>query len=86
MIALIILPGIAPIYVLLCPLISASSLTPPSEILTNGLPRDLATDLAIDVLPTPGGPARHIIGAFKFFESFLTARYSNILSLTSSSP
>ena len=84
--ALIILPGIAPIYVLLCPLISASSLTPPRDILTKCLPSDLATDFAIDVLPTPGGPARHMIGPFRFLDSFLTARYSRILSLTSSRP
>ena len=51
-----ILPGIAPIYVFLCPLISDSSLRPPSDILTYSLPKALAIDLPSDVLPTPGGP------------------------------
>ena len=61
-----ILPGSAPIYVLLCPRISASSLTPPKDILTNFLPMALATDLPKDVLPTPGGPTKQITGLFIF--------------------
>ena len=62
LIAFIIFPGIAPTYVFLCPLISASSFTPPKDILTNFLPIASARDLAIDVLPTPGGPNKVIIG------------------------
>ena len=54
--ALIITPGRAATYVLLCPLSSASSLIPPSEILVNYFPKDLAMDLAMEVFPTPGGP------------------------------
>ena len=87
-----ILPGNAPMYVLLCPRISASSLTPPNEILTNSLPIDLAIDFPRDVLPTPGGPAKHKIGprialsgSFFIFKA-LTAKYSIILSLTFSKP
>ena len=82
----IILPGIAPIYVFLCPLISASSLTPPRQILTYSLPSAFATDLAIDVLPVPGGPARHMTGAFPPPVMFLTASDSRILSLISFIP
>ena len=62
--ALIILPGLAPIYVLLWPIISAGSFTPPTEILANFLLVAIAIDFASDVLPTPGGPTRQIIGAF----------------------
>ena len=58
----IILPGIAPIYVRLCPRISASSLTPPSDIRINSLPVALAIDLATEVFPVPGGPTRQRIG------------------------
>ena len=58
------LPGSDPRYVLLWPLISASSLTPPRLILTNFLSSDLAIDFASEVLPTPGGPTRQRIGAF----------------------
>lgn len=36
--------------------ISASSFTPPSDILTISLPKAVAIDLAREVLPTPGGP------------------------------
>ena len=79
-------------YVLLCPLISASSLTPPRDILTNSRPIDLAIDLPKEVLPTPGGPVKHRIGPLTvsswvtFFLSDLTARYSNTLSFTFGSP
>ena len=38
-------------------------------------------DLAKDVLPTPGGPTKHKIGAFKELVKVLTAKYSTILSL-----
>jgi len=49
-------------YVLLCPLISASSLTPPRDMRTNFLPRAEAIEDANDVFPTPGGPTKHNIG------------------------
>ena len=62
MIALIILPGIAPTYVLRWPLISASSFTPPSETLINLRFNASAIDLANVVLPTPGGPIKVRIG------------------------
>ena len=39
-----------------------------------------------DVFPTPGGPTRHIIGLFIFFDFFLTAIYSINLSFKSLSP
>lgn len=58
-----ILPGIAPTYVLLCPRISASSFTPPRHIRTYSLLSDCATERAILVFPVPGGPTRQIIGA-----------------------
>ncbi len=54
--ALIMAPGSAATYVLLCPRSSASSFIPPKEILVKPLPRAFAMDLAIEVLPTPGGP------------------------------
>ena len=53
-------------YVLLCPLISASSLIPPKEILINFLFVALAIDFPREVLPTPGGPTKHKIGPFIF--------------------
>ena len=81
-----ILPGIDPIYVLLWPRISDSSLTPPKDILTNFLLVARAIDSPSEVFPTPGGPTRHKTGAFIDLTLFCTARYSTILSLTSSSP
>jgi len=53
---LMIRPGIAPMYVLRCPRISASSCTPPKDILMYFLFKAAAIDLPKDVLPTPGGP------------------------------
>ena len=73
-------------YVFLCPLISASSLNPPSETLTYSLSIDLAIDLPSEVLPTPGGPYKHNIGDFMSFLNLRTAKYSIILFFTSSSP
>nr|WP_318033329.1 hypothetical protein [Mycoplasmopsis cynos] len=61
-IPLIILPGIAPTYVLLCPRISLSSWTPPSEILINFLFKASATVFDKDVFPVPGGPTKQMIG------------------------
>ena len=52
-------------------LISASSLTPPKEILTYFLLRAFAIEWAIDVLPTPGGPTKQIIGLSTLGESSL---------------
>ena len=43
-------------------------------------------DFAIDVLPTPGGPTKQIIGPFNDFDKLLTAKNSNILSFTFSIP
>ena len=82
----IILPGIAPTYVFLCPVISFSSETPPTEILTKFLLSALAIEYAKDVLPTPGGPTKHIIGLVSELVNFLTEIYSRILSLIFSSP
>ena len=65
-----IFPGIDPMYVLLCPLISDSSLTPPSDILTYFLLVARAIDSPNDVFPTPGGPTRHKTGAFIVFTLF----------------
>ncbi|MCY1460165.1 hypothetical protein D9M71_776980 [compost metagenome] len=79
-------PGIAPIYVFLCPRISASSRKPPKEMRTYSLPKASATERPIEVLPTPGGPVKHIIGDFMSFRNFKTAKCSIILFLTSSSP
>ena len=82
----IILPGIAPIYVFLCPLISASSLKPPNDTLSYFLPKASAIDLPNDVFPTPGGPYKHKIGDFISPLNFKTARCSIILSFTFSNP
>ena len=51
-------PGIAPMYVRRWPRMSASSRAPPSEMRTYLRPIARAIDLAIEVLPTPGGPAK----------------------------
>ena len=56
------------------------------QILTYSFPSAFATDLAIDVLPVPGGPVRHIIGAFPLLVIFRTASDSSILSLISFIP
>ena len=85
-IAFINFPGNAPIYVLLCPLISASSRTPPRLILTKFLFIASAIDLASDVFPTPGGPTKHKIGPLTSSDRVLTARNSKILSFGFSSP
>ena len=83
---LINFPGIAPIYVFLCPLISDSSWSPPKDILTYFLPIASAIDFPNEVLPTPGGPYKHKIGDFISPLSFNTDKYSIILSLTFSNP
>ena len=72
-------------YVFLWPRSSAGSFSPPKLILTNFLFRLFAMLSAKVVLPTPGGPTKHIIGLLL---SLLvsTATYSSILVLTSSSP
>src|SRR5690242_9364650 len=76
-----ILPGSAPTYVRRWPRISASSRTPPREQRTNFLLSDRAIDLASEVLPTPGGPAKQRICPLELSVSTRTARYSRILSL-----
>ena len=70
----------------LCPRSSDSSRSPPSDMRMYFLPRALAMDLPNEVFPTPGGPTRHRIGDFRSFFSFMTARYSTILSFTFSRP
>ena len=52
--------------VLLCPRISASSLIPPTDILTNSLFVAFAIDFPNEVFPTPGGPTKHNIGPLIF--------------------
>src|SRR6516164_8112895 len=59
---------------------------PPSDTRTNFLPSDVAIDLASDVLPTPGGPAKQRIGPFTSGFSLRTARYSRIRSFAFSRP
>ena len=86
LIDLIIRPGIAPIYVFLCPLISASSRKPPNDILSYFLPRASAIDFPNEVLPIPGGPYRQRIGDFIFPFNLSTAKCSIILCLTFSKP
>jgi len=73
-------------YVLLWPIISASSFTPPTDILTKFLLVASAIDLARVVLPTPGGPDKQIMGDVKFLLICFTAKYSIILSFTLSNP
>ena len=60
-------------YVLLWPLISASSRIPPREILANSLPVALAIDLPKDVLPTPGGPTKQRIVPVAFLDLFFNS-------------
>mmetsp|Transcript_2711 Transcript_2711/g.6864 ORF Transcript_2711/g.6864 Transcript_2711/m.6864 type:complete len:368 (-) Transcript_2711:906-2009(-) len=81
-------PGMAPTYVRLCPRTSASSLTPPSAILTRGRPSTSATERASDVLPTPGAPMKHRMGARPADapRSRSTAMCSSTLSFTLPSP
>ena len=79
-------PGIAPTYVLRWPRISASSWTPPREIRESFRLVALATDMAMEVLPTPGGPTRQSTCPFSSGASCLTARNSRIRSFTFSSP
>lgn len=79
----IILPGIAPMYVRLCPLISASSLTPPTDTRWKGRCSTFAIELARLVLPVPGGPTKHRMGARASGPRNLrTARYCTMRSFT----
>ncbi len=80
--ASIILPEYAPIYVLLCPLSTDESLTPPKDILKNFLLSALATDLANVVFPSPGPPTKQNIFPFNDFFNCPTAIISKIASLT----
>ena len=79
-------PGMAPIYVRLCPRISDSSCRPPNDMRTYFLPMALAMLLPRLVLPTPGGPYRQRIGLFMSPRSDLTAKCSNMRSFTFSMP
>ena len=80
-------------YVRRCPLISASSRMPPSDMRTNSRFSERAIDSPIDVLPVPGGPISvriapdFLSGSIpRSSRSLRTAMYSTIRSLTSSSP
>ena len=79
-------PGNAPMYVRRWPRISASSRTPPSDRRTNLRLSDFAMLFASDVLPTPGGPAKHRIEPFVSVTSWRTARNSRMRSFTFSRP
>lgn len=52
----------------------------------NSLPKICAIDRPILVLPTPGGPTKHMIGPFKLFFSCRTAKYSRTRFFTFSRP
>src|SRR5262249_33634027 len=52
----------------------------------NFRPRARAIERPREVLPTPGGPTKHRIGAFPSGRSFRTARCSRMRSLTFSRP
>jgi hypothetical protein len=85
--ALRILPGYEPKYVHLCPLRIDTSFSPPKEIRIYFLSKHSAIDLAIDVLPTPGGPNKHIVlEDTKFFFNFPIDKNSKILLLILSIP
>ena len=58
-------PGMAPMYVRRWPRSSDSSCMPPRLTRSNARPVARATDWPSDVLPTPGGPTRHRIGALR---------------------
>jgi len=81
-----ILPGILPIYVRLCPFNSLVSYWPPRDILTNSRPMASAIPFAMLVLPTPGGPLKHNILPFTVPRSIPILMNSMILSFTSSMP
>ena len=83
---LIILPGIAPIYVLRCPLISASSLKPPNEILHIFFQELLQLICLMMFFLHQEDQKRQIIGDFISPFNFNTAKCSIILSLTCSNP
>src|SRR3569832_2437122 len=59
---------------------------PPSAMRTYLRPVAVAIDWPSDVLPTPGGPTRHRIGAFTLTTRCWTARYSRKRSFTFSRP
>ena len=81
--ARMIVPGIAPMYVRRWPRISASSRTPPALMRSNLRPIARAIERPSDVLPTPGGPTKHMIEEpVASGLSLRTARNSRIRSLT----
>ena len=55
-----ILPGLALLNTVCVPRRNNASETPASDIFTQGLPIAFAIETAMDVLPTPGGPASSI--------------------------
>ena len=57
-----------------------------SEKVSHFLFKALASDLTIEVFPTPGGPEKQIIWPFILGASFLTAKNSITLCFTSSRP
>ena len=73
-------------YVFLCPSSSAGSLIPPKLILAKFFFSDSAILLASVVLPTPGGPIKHMIGGCVLPLFSFTAIYSIILFFISVSP
>ncbi len=79
-------PGMAPMYVRRCPRISASSCKPPNDMRMYLRPSDSATDLPNEVLPTPGGPTKQMMGDFMSPFSFSTAMCSSMRSLIDSRP
>ena len=85
-IALINLPGSAPMYVRRCPFISASSRIPPREKRKYLRPKALAIDCPTEVLPVPGGPTSKTIEPAKSPLMIPTDINSKILSLTSLRP
>ena len=70
-------------YVRRCPLISATSVKPPTEKRKNCLFNALAMDFPIEVFPTPGGPTKHKIFPSTVPLNLPTAKNSSIRSLTS---
>ena len=85
-IPLIIRPGRAPRYVLLCPLISDSSFTPPRLTLTYGLSSAAAILFPRLVFPVPGGPTNSRIDPCLSFFILRTVKCCIILVFTFFNP
>ena len=84
--ASMIRPGMEPMYVLRWPRMSASSRTPPRERRASFRFRALATLMAMEVLPTPGGPTRQRICPLASGFICRTAMVSKMRSFTFSRP